>query len=735
MIRRLLAPLLISLLVVPPALAARVPAERRLLGFVDEFTNPKRNQPAPLPSSPQLLDLINGYSKYQGRRVPVRDRCGRVNARGPGSECSSSSSPTMQLILEYLYPFPGGVQLPVQIDGNLDTPAVVIKINNGSGCFEALKQDGSSAGTWANDGCTGNVVTNIPGQLGRDFGKLGDLTGFPITLTSAYMDSLFQPNSDNTFIFFTLNRPDPSNFYWYTRRSGGTSGHFQVYSDGGGVVACGYYPLDPRSGINSVAFYAWTAIVCRKSSTTYTVSYQTDDDPTVDATPLTAIAGTGGWSIGSRHDGAFQLRGIWVAGLVYAKALSNAQVHDVIDAWEGDSNPGKFLTWRNSQPVGIDHLATTGQIDMMDGASPLVSPTGLIGSSGFTNYAATDGGLALGGSVGDALGTPTVAAAAASGPFSVNQNRAEVGRVLDDDGAAFEGWCGRNMAGAHPVNPAAPAVYDYNVSVIQAKGDAGTTVDQVRLFVATTSADGGPVTATVADGGTACLATLTDAYTRPDCVVRVTGPAATIQGCWAVGWTAGVTGSTMAAHFQTTDGPALEPPVLTPGVVSPIYDIMDVATDGIPDAAAGGCVEVVHTSGYDSWRWLNIQKYDYRMLDPYLNPGPTHACAQIRNYTTGETSYHCGLLTPGVVSERDVTYVDRVCWRPRGAGKCDFFAYADACGATPYDTCFATTQINQDITGTLDCPGTAQLANVFARETGSVAGSFKVRAARWYKLQ
>ena len=646
---------------------------------------------------------------------------------------------TYELIQQYLYPYPGGEQLPPQVDGDTDTPAVVIKINTGTGCFEALKRDGTSAGTWANDGCTGNVATNVPGLLGRDFGKVGDLTGFPYTLTSPYLDSLAQPNSNNTFIFFSLNRPDASNFYWYLRRSGGTSGHLQIYSDGGGVVACGYYPLDPRSGINSVSFGAWTAIACRKSSTTYTVTYQTDDDATTNATPIDPIVGTGGWAIGSRHDGAFQLRGILSAVLVWDKALTDAQIHQVIDCYQGDCNPGKFLTWRNSQPVGIDHLSTTGLIDMADGATTLVGPAsssttrGLIGSSGFTNFAVTDAGLALGAAVGDAIGTPTVLAAAAAGPFSVNQNRSEVGRVIDDDGAAFEGFCGANMAAAHPVNPAAPAVYDYNVSVIQAKGDAGTTVDHVRLFVTTTSSDGGAVTALTADGGDGCLATLTAAYSRPSCVVRVTGPAATIQGCWAVGWTAAETGSVMASQFQTTDGPVLEPPVMNGSVVSPIYYVADATADGWPSFANGARVEVVHTTGYDSTRWLNLQKYDYRLVDPYV-AGPSHALATIHNYTARDTFYAQGLLTNPIPTTAGVMYASAAEDRAVGGGKCNFFARFDACDAG-YSACHAPTQVNQDLTGAVDCVGTPTLANFFARETGSVAGSFNIHAVNVYELR
>lgn len=661
-----------------------------------------------------FIQTERGNLPPMSRERVDRGRLGRAGA-------PTGSTPAFELAVSYLYPFPGVTgqsRLPVQSASDARSPAVLCTVKVADGCWQCLKRDGTSAGTIGNDGCTGNVQTHISGVLAREVTRTpGDDSP---TLTSSYLDGLFGVSSPMTVVMGSLPRNNGlDGYYWGLYRHGGTAGYFQMYSDGSGIVNCGFEPVTAPTGINSMGLGAYTAHACRRDgASSYTATYQTVNAETTSATPYVAISGTGYWSFGARAYAEFPGNGLgWNGALVfvafYDVRLTDTELADVIDCYEGDCNPNKKLSYRNSQAVGIDNIATTGLVDMMDGATTLVTSTGLLGSSGFRNFALASGSTSVLGAVGVDRNTPTVTPNVYAGPFSVASKTSECALVVDNDGTNFEGKTGVDMGTAE---------IDYNLSFIGLTGTSGTTTNKVTVGVDVVSGTATPAS---------CTFTLTSTPARYSCIIRLSDTPTSITPWWGVGSVGTETGSVRICQWQPTIGPALEPPVMTAAVVSPIYYTGDATTDGFPAASLGARVEAVHTAGYTSTLWIDHALYNYRVVDPYV-AGPSHAGALIHNYTAQGTFYAQGLLTNSVATTVNTLYASAVEWLPVGGGKCHYFSKFDACGVTAYDACHATTASQSDVTGAVDCVGTATNFQLFAREDGTNAGSFRINAINIY---
>lgn len=635
---------------------------------------------------------------------PTKRGCG-PNARLFMGQCVRV--PALELVLRFVYGAVGAAtynRVPACTD-DPDCLAVcrVGAVTGSTTTAECVGHDGTAFGTMANNTGLTTIPSFIPGVWAWEVGHVET----PVTVTSTELDALTARADGYTILIGSLVRQQGDNYYWGLHAEGG-GGYVDMYAVGG-AFRCSY---GADEVVGSLAFGGYQMVGCRNNgSTEHSVMYQTDLTSGSFAKP-TAVSGGNPWRLGNRVDGALGWNGPVVFYAFFKGRKTDAWMRDTLDKFQGVYNAG-IASWeyRTSQRLGIDHTSTTGNIDLMNDATALSTDVGLQSVSGFTNFWAAD---PLDATSWTAVGSPVVTANVRYGPFGAAKKANTADRIYDDDGAAFEG--AKSLTAGTTAD-----WYSASCYVEPGTSDAGTVINKGNIFWETTGVSGTTNVATLSDGGLMDYFEL-DGGLLPDGGFRAyrvfskasfnatnDGGTTGLYASVRIGHTAAETGNLVVGQCQLTKRSDLRPPNDNGSVVSDAHYVGDPPNSGWPDISLGGKYEVIHMPAYDAnetW-WTGAfggPAFPYYFFDP-TQSGGAHAGTFIWGYQLPGRSYAQGIVTTGPISLiPGRLHADSIEWTKQANGKCNFVVKHDVCavGVAAAD-CEATTIINSDSTGTLDC--------------------------------
>lgn len=347
-----------------------------------------------------------------------------------------------------------------------------------------------------------------------------------------------------------------------------------------------------------------------------------------------------------------------------------------------------------------------------------------------------------------AIGSPTTTADQASGPFASYIGHAEADSILDDDGAASEGYLANTECG-EDTDP--KQGWWYTASCYVAAGSSSS----VRVGIVT---DGG--------GSQDCTTTgLTGAFQRVSCTTRVTGAYTTIRGRILVGSDDAATGSVLVSQCDCVHaGAALAPRADKSSLGFGVQATTDRLQISEEEAAtwpngvgSGGEYEVVFSLAYD---YPSHAVHIEHIVDVGDVPDTSHTILPTLIQSVSDAGDSGALVgtvisanlygsdpvvcsdavdgTPGaIVKSADVGpltanafYVQKFRFLPAGtvAGvpRARLWVYFDPC--TDPTTCHANTLVASDTTG-LHCAatGTPGVVHLGERPTGirQLAGTIR----------
>jgi len=587
---------------------------------------------------------------------------------------------------EYLYPSasphpPDPVNDPVFGTGARRPQAVcyVGAVTGSTTAFECKGRDGLAFGTMFNNSAGTTVASSTAGI--RVMQVTHASAGDSPELRSATLDSIISSGT-YTVLVYTHPKFNADNYYWVLKRAGGTSGNLNIFSTGTSF-ACSY-TIEVTTQVG-FPIGSWGFLGCSTSGgTASTVTYQYSSTTETIAAEV-AIAGTGNWVFGNRSSVSAPFGDLGQDGMIgwyafYDVALTAAEKQSTHDAAVGAYNTAGSLTVGSPLAIGIDHTATSGQVEMVDGTNNLVAPGGLVVSKGFQNVWNAS---PLAAASWTSVGTPIVTSNVSSGPFSVWGKAAECDLIEDDAAGAFEGKQSDSIA-VQADGGVATGFYD--ASCFLKSGTTGTTTTKGRIaFTAT----GGTLSVTACD-----FTGLTSTASRKECSTRLSTTATDLKASVLVGNATSDTGSIQTCQCQLTAGRPLQPPMPTNTLVSRIsYEIPSSA--GWATAANGAKYEVVHTPKMDpDTEWLVAANDTYYLFDPTTSGGVAHAGTLIYGYQNPGDMYSQGIVThigPLTVGSPVVWSLE---WRPTSGGNGNLVVRHNQCGATPGVSCRASTVVD-----------------------------------------
>lgn len=444
-------------------------------------------------------------------------------------------------------------------------------------------------------------------------------------------------------------------------------------------------------------------IACRKSGTNYT-TWQ--NSASTSGTWTQAVGTINGVSafFGRSSSTTVQLNGYAQSITFYSAAKTDAEIAMLEDQWEGltpstmQSGLGLFIAkgGRTFAPNanGKWHAFSNSVPRVVVGAN-----AGLLIDEGVGSNAswAADPTNA---STWTAIGTPTTTANVDSGPFSEYRNGAEADLIVDDDGAAFEGY--------ESVRSAGTATGKYTAWCWMRSGTSGVTTDKVRISV-------------VAAGGTSAgsadcdFTGLTSTFEQKKCTASITGTATTIKGRVQVGNAASDTGSVIVSFCQIDDDGWINDPHFGDTAIG-VDDIRVQQTEVAAWPTSGLDVTVAFTPNFnkadfqpnpdtdDSWEifdLFNVGQTDHRVLAwRYNYANPAMATRGSGGATTTTDTY----ADVDISEVAGTKYAYRIQYKDCGGGKVNHKIYFDACPDPA--TCIPRVQIGADQTCTKVAPTT-----------------------------
>lgn len=588
--------------------------------------------------------------------------------------------------------------------------------NAGGTTWQCLAPDGGSFGTVTQGSGADYQLTPFAGA----YAASDITTAKASSVQSTTLDSLFK--SDHTVVMawnatqashasyqhiFGFN--DGTN-YLYTRND---SGNFICeWSGSGGFKTPTVSSVSPQ--------YGWTVSACKRSGNNHYARVAGSTSAAATGSTITSdVTATTPYYFGDRWPGAgLPLRGAlaWVA--FYSTALSDANLLSIEKAfWGIPSGWSGGLAGKTycSDPDG-------GAVDCFWASSAIVTGHGVRAVRGTTadNKFAADN---LSSSAGTDVGTPTIVAGAAPGPFYNVNRTSECARMLDDDNAVFEGKQG---ASGYVGNGF------YTGSFYLQKGDAGTTVDKARISLDVTG--GGWI-----DAGTqhTCDITgLTTATTRATCtspLFYVDAGSPTVKASILVGNATTDTGSIMVCQRQLTSAGWATVPIIDNSARGDTNLTIDPSS--WPDVTRGGKYEVVFTPVYNANSDWSSQTDTNYLFD--ANDGVNHSVVMLFGYNTAGRALartqngasYTEFLTNGVTLTPGTPYAVSVEWRPTGA-TCRVTYRFNACASI--SGCTATTTIGTEVGGY--CPSQPTAVSLGNRFDNTVPTDVDIAAVRVYAL-
>lgn len=540
--------------------------------------------------------------------------------------------------------------------------------------------------------------------------------------------------------------------WWFNGYAGGATCYSQIYLDttGAEAGAAGFWasPSYPGHGANPSAVDGWATIASRTDGTVGGVAGATNVQVGIMNTAATASGGYAClpgvvWTFGG-NSGTHFLNGPLGAYYLFNTNKSATQVRAIHDALQGFGGTlaGPLASIDQTATVQgdpVDNSTATGNVDNMWTLDQIRDghESGLRTYQAHRNVWAAD---PLAAATWTAVGTPTTTSNVSAGPFAVWKKANEEDLIVDDSAAAFEGY--RSLEASTYMDGGA---YYFNATCFLKAGTSGTTTDSACL---TFTSDG---TYILRDGGTSgecCFpGSLTTTSQRFECVARVTG-ATTVKANVLVGSTAAQTGSIRTAQCQITEGPNIEQPLADNTARGNLSYSLAPGTDSWPNAALGGAIEIVSTPLWDSTEFVSDQAVGdstYYEFDAYLStgtPSADHTMVMVYDYGainhllvgfgTGNVSdARCDLNITGLSRVHGVDDVTRGEWRALGGGLCNVYAYHDVCAGAA-TSCYATTLVASNTTGTCLCPGNPDVVRLGNRLNGVAPTSAAFQVIRIY---
>lgn len=646
--------------------------------------------------------------------VPDNNRFERIDrvdrARGGGAGLAP-----FQLNTSYVTSAPG-VLPSVTIPSGL---VAMCSPNTGGTAWQCLSPDGGSFGTVTQGTGADYQLTPFSGA----YAAADVTTAKASSVVSTTLDTLWK--SDHTVVMAWYATTATSASFQHVLGFDGTANAFYTRNQSGDFV-CTWGGAggvrEPTIG-STQPLNGWVISACKRSGNNHYAHINGNTSSAVNGASISSnVAASTPYYFGDRWPGAgLPLRGglAWVA--FYSTALSDANLVAIENAFWG-------------LPFGISgSLASKtycsdpdgGAVDCFWSGASIVTANGvrtLRGNVADNKFAADN----LSSSAGTDVGTPTIVAAAAPGPF-YNLNRTnECARVLDDAAGAFEGKQG---ASGYVSNGF------YTASFYLQAGDAGTTVSKARIAIDVTG--GG-----WADAGTqhTCDVTgLTTATTRATCTSPVfIGDAGspTVKASILVGNAASDTGSIMVCQRQLNATSFATVPVIDNAARGNTNYSIDPSS--WPDVSRGGKYEVVFVPNTNTnTDWANGGQTDTIYLFDAYDSTPTHSVVMLFGYNTpGRTlartqnnSDYTEFLNDGVTLVPGTPYAVSMEWRPTG-GTCKVTYRFNSCSSL--SSCYATTLVNTQSGGF--CPSQPTSVKLGNRYDNSVPSDVNIFAVRVYTL-
>lgn len=557
----------------------------------------------------------------------------------------------------------GTFSLPTVEEG-----AVLCRVNTAGNAWECVDSDGAAAGT-----VTQGTGTTYQGTFAGDIEALSDITDAKAPVWNHTGLNIFNGNFTAIVTGFATTASDATYQYWFE------AGTFAVRNEG----------TSARARFGTAGLTAdnvattrdnWVILTARKNGTSHTLrvngvngvdSVFADDLPT----------GVTNLGFGS----FFPLRGPMAWAYFVPRHLSDAEVAAIENQWFG----APTLSDASASPQCIDNTAISGQVDCFGAdAVPLVSATlGLRTVREYQNFwSATPLNVASGTDVG----TPTITADVAAGPFSRMLNGAmECDLMVDDDGAAFEGKQGATGGTGEGFWSA-----DYFLMA----GTSGTSRTTARITI---DVAGGT-------GSTTCDITgLTSTPTRAHCATTAGDTPTSVRSSILVGNAAGDTGSIIVCHSQMTATAYAEPPTRNNTLIGSSDFNMNIAA--APFSGYRGKYEAVFTPVFNpNTQWLSDVD-NLRLID--VSPDPAaHIAYIIFGYQqagdmqavtvgAGGDPAQVNVAAAGVSLTPGQLYAASIEWRGNGA-TCTATVRLNSCSGS-VAACTATTSLGS---GTGACP-------------------------------
>lgn len=643
--------------------------------------------------------------------VPLSNRIDRISRidrlRGGGTGLAPFQ-------LNTSYSATAGSTLP-----NVSMPSGLVALcspNAGGTAWQCLAPDGGSFGTVTQGTGADYQLTPFNGVYAAS-----DVTSAKASsVVSTTLDALWK--SDHTVVMAWYATTATHSGYQHVFGFNDGTNYLYTRNDSGQYI-CEWNGLGgfKTPGGAAQPLNGWTVSACKRSGNNHYARIAGATGAAASGSTITTDnAAATSYYFGDRWPGAgLPLRGAmaWVA--FYNTALSDTQLANIEKAfWGLPSGVSGSLASKTycSDPDG-------GAVDCFFTGSSIVTSNGLrtIKGASADNKFAADNLSATGGTD---VGTPTIEAAAAPGPF-YNLNRTnECARLLDDDAAAFEGKQGADgYAGAG----------FYNASFYLQAGDAGTTTTKARLVIDVTG--GG-----WADAGTrhTCDVTgLTTTTTRATCKTPeffVDAGSPTVKASILVGNATTDTGSVMVCQRQLTAAGFPTVPIIDN--VARGNTGYSIDPSSWPDVTRGGKYEVVFvpvSTANDDWGYTSSTIYLFDahdgtpnhsvvMLFGYNTPGRALARTQNGGDIT-EFLNDIGNLTPGT------PYAVSVEWRPTGT-TCTVNYRFNSCASVL--SCQASTLISTTRGGF--CPSQPTSVKLGNRYDATVPTDVYISAVRVYTL-
>ena len=624
------------------------------------------------------------------------------------------SSAGFVLAKEYVWPYVGGDRIPLCTDDpDCEVVCGVGVVTGAASAWECKGHDGLAYGTVTDPAGT-YVDSFIPSVRAKD---LNHAVADAPSLRSTALDAIFNSGSAWTVVAGGMPRTNADTYYWWVNRTGGTSGQFNLYGQSGETYCARTTASVTMASTAIVNGYGMFA--CRFDGTSlYSGDHQVSTDTNTDATAQANIVGTGSWYFGNRSAQDLGINGPLAFVAFYKTGKSAAWTRGVLSKYQGSYNAAGQVSYLSSQLIGVDHTATTGNVDLLYSASALIDPRGLFAQVAYTNVYGTD---TLAAATWTDVGTPTVNSNASSGPWAVETRAAECDEIVDDDAAAFEG----KQATGNGLG-----VGWRNNSCYLKAGLTGTVKTKARLAFTTDA------TSSVSSCD---FSGLTSTAQRLECITQITGSPTSIRAQVLVGNDVADTGSVQVCGCQHTAGRDARMPVPSNSVRSTVHYTMDPVADEWPTFSLGGKIEIVHTPTFDPLNdWISGTLSTDYVADFSQNVTPEHVVAFIWGYTVAgrmlavvrNSPSTSDITIDGIAMTAWQPYVSSTEWVPVGNGKCDLIIRHNICATI--STCHATTVIGSDLTHAATCPGQPTTGTLGNRYSGGVATSVLVSAVRVY---